>query len=81
MRKQLFYLSLTIVAIALSACSGGKKGVFGATSSGRAYEILVVVDPAMWERPAGRALYDVLDTGASPVRTFFPYDVHFSCQL
>ena len=54
MRKQLFYLSLTIVAIALSACSGGKKGVFGATSSGRAYEILVVVDPAMWERPAGR---------------------------
>ena len=42
MRKQLFYLSLTIVAIALSACSGGKKGVFGATSSGRAYEILVV---------------------------------------
>lgn len=62
MRKQLFYLSLTIVAIALSACSGGKKGVFGATSSGRAYEILVVVDPAMWERPAGRALYDVLDT-------------------
>ena len=53
MRKQLFYLSLTIVAIALSACSGGKKGVFGATSSGRAYEILVVVDPAMWERPAG----------------------------
>ena len=56
MRKQLFYLSLTIVAIALSACSGGKKGVFGATSSGRAYEILVVVDPAMWERPAGRAL-------------------------
>ena len=35
MRKQLFYLSLTIVAIALSACSGGKKGVFGATSSGR----------------------------------------------
>ena len=25
MRKQLFYLSLTIVAIALSACSGGKK--------------------------------------------------------
>ena len=54
MRKQLFYLSLTIVAIALSACSGGKKGVFGATSSGRAYEILVVVDPAMNVLPVGR---------------------------
>ena len=62
MRKHLFYLSLALVAIAFSACSSGKKGVFGATSSGRAYEILVVVDPAMWERPAGRALYDVLDT-------------------
>ena len=61
MRKHLFYLSLALVAIAFSACSSG-KGVFGATSSGRAYEILVVVDPAMWERPAGRALYDVLDT-------------------
>lgn len=24
--------------------------------------ILVVVDHALWERPAGRALYDVLDT-------------------
>lgn len=83
MRKQLFYLSLTIVAIALSACSGGKKGVFGATSSGRAYEILVVVDPAMWERPAvGRfMMYLIRMYGASPVRTFFPYDVHFSCQL
>ncbi len=55
MRKHLFFLSLALVAIAFSACSGGKKGVFGATSSGRAYEILVVVDPAMWERPAGRA--------------------------
>ena len=54
MRKHLFYLSLALVAIAFSACSSGKKGVFGATSSGRAYEILVVVDPAMWERPAGR---------------------------
>ena len=51
MRKHLFYLSLALVAIAFSACSSGKKGVFGATSSGRAYEILVVVDPAMWERP------------------------------
>ena len=48
MRKHLFYLSLALVAIAFSACSSGKKGV--------------VVDPAMWERPAGRALYDVLDT-------------------
>lgn len=62
MKKQLFYLSLVLIAMIFSACGGGKKGVFGPTSSGRAYEILVVVNPAMWERPAGRALYDVLDS-------------------
>lgn len=61
MKKHLFYLSLILIAVVFSACSG-KKGVFTPTSSGRAYEILVVVDPAMWERPAGRALFDVLDS-------------------
>ena len=45
-----------------SACGGGKKGVFTPTSSGRAYEVLVVVEPGLWERPAGRALFDVLDS-------------------
>ncbi len=32
------------------------------SSSGRPYEVLVVVDDSLWERPAGRALFDVLDT-------------------
>ena len=32
------------------------------TSSGRPYELLVVVDHDLWERPAGRALFNVLDT-------------------
>ena len=31
-------------------------------SSGRPYEVLVVMDRQMWEAPAGRALFDVLDT-------------------
>ena len=31
-------------------------------SSGRPYEILVVIGHDLWEQPAGRALYDVLDT-------------------
>ncbi len=49
--------------VCLSACGGkGKKGVFTPTSSARPYELLVVIDQDMWERPAGRALYDVLDT-------------------
>ena len=62
MRKHLFYLSMALVLTLFSACSGGNKGVFTPTSSGRAYEILVVVDPGLWERPAGRALFDVLDS-------------------
>lgn len=62
MRKHLFYLNMALILMLLAACSNGKKGVFTPTSSGRAYEILVVIDQGMWERPAGRALYDVLDT-------------------
>ena len=31
------------------------------TSSGRPYEVLVVIDNQMWERPSGRALFGVLD--------------------
>ncbi|MCI1648119.1 MAG: DUF4837 family protein [Bacteroides sp.] len=61
MKKHLFYLSLTLVTMLFSACNG-KKGGLAPTSSGRAYEILVVINQGMWERPAGRALYDVLDT-------------------
>jgi hypothetical protein len=30
-------------------------------ASGRPYELLVVINQDMWERPAGRALYNVLD--------------------
>lgn len=61
MKKHFFYLSMVWVLTLVTACSG-KKGVFTPTSSGRAYEVLVVVDPGLWERPAGRALFDVLDT-------------------
>ncbi len=32
------------------------------SSSGRPYEVMVVVDDSLWQRPAGRALFDVLDT-------------------
>lgn len=61
MKKHFFYLNLILVVMLFSACNGKRRG-FAPTSSGRAYEILVVIDQGMWERPAGRALYDVLDT-------------------
>lgn len=59
--KHFLYLSIFLVLM-LSSCSGkkGSKGVFATTSSGNAYELLVVIDQQMWERPAGRALNDVL---------------------
>ncbi|MDR0976840.1 MAG: DUF4837 family protein [Prevotellaceae bacterium] len=50
-------LGLLTAALLFTAC-GGKKKAFTSTSTGRAYEILVVIDPALLERPAGQALYD-----------------------
>jgi hypothetical protein len=44
--------------VGLSSCK--ERGVFTPTSSGRAYEILVVVKPDIWKAPAGRALDEVL---------------------
>ena len=54
MRKHLFYLSMVLVLTLFSACGGGKKGVFTPTSSGRAYEVLVVVEPGGNVLPVGR---------------------------
>lgn len=62
MKKQLYYAGILMILVLFSACGKGKKGIFTPTSSGRAYEILVVVEPGLWERPAGRALFDVLDS-------------------
>lgn len=68
MKKYSFYLIACSLLTLLAACGGGnnskggKMSLLTPTSSGRAYEILVVVDQGLWERPAGRALYNVLDT-------------------
>lgn len=62
MKHIMSYVSMMLMILAFTSCSNGKKSVFTPTSSGRPYEILVIVDPGVWERPAGRALYDVLDT-------------------
>lgn len=66
MKRNLLFFSLTILTLLLfSSCGRGKgnqKNPFITTSTGRPYEIIVVVDLGLWERPAGRALYSVLDT-------------------
>lgn len=47
------------VLLTLTACEGKFTTP---SSSGRPYEVLVVVGDSLWQRPAGRALFDVLDT-------------------
>jgi hypothetical protein len=56
-------LAFCLLSLLLVSCGGnGRRGLFTPASSGRPYEALVVIDKNMWERPAGRAIYDVLDT-------------------
>lgn len=52
-------LLLMLCSMMLTAC---KKDMIFPVASGRPYEVLVVIDNDMWQRPAGRAIFDVLDT-------------------
>lgn len=61
MKRLLIFICLATVIFAMTSCSSkGGKGLFTPTSSGRPYEVLVVVNPGVWDRPSGRALHDVL---------------------
>ncbi|MCR4920789.1 MAG: DUF4837 family protein [Bacteroidaceae bacterium] len=51
-----------LIVFAALMLSGCKKGLIFPMASGRPYEVLVVIDNALWEAPAGRALFDILDT-------------------
>lgn len=56
-------ITLIATTIMVAACSGdGKTSLLLPASSGLPYEVLVVCDETLWNAPAGRALYDVLDT-------------------
>ena len=66
MKKQVVnLLSMALMVLVLFSCKGESKGggksLFTPVSSGRPYEMMVVIDKALWERPAGRALFNVLD--------------------
>ena len=45
-----------------SAKAKSKKKILMPNASGLPYEMLVVMDDEQWERPLGRAIYNVLDT-------------------
>ena len=54
------YLSLLFCSLILLASC--QKEQFFPQASGRPYEVLVVLDNKTWNAPAGRALFDILDT-------------------
>ncbi len=71
MRRILYGIVFFMMAAGLCCCQVGEKkkssrrsgiSLLTPSASGRAYELLVVVDEDLWERPAGRALDSVLDT-------------------
>lgn len=56
-----YILSLTALCFMLLLGSCTKEQIFP-QASGRPYEVLVVLDNQTWNAPAGRALFDILDT-------------------
>ncbi len=62
MRLRCGWLSLLLVLIAGVLFQSCHRELIFPTASGRPYEVLVVLDDKIWEAPAGRALFDILDT-------------------
>ena len=56
------FVALFAMLLLFASCKEGQKTIFTPVSSGTPYEMLVVMDNATWEAPAGRALFNVLDT-------------------
>ncbi|MDR2859682.1 MAG: DUF4837 family protein [Mediterranea sp.] len=60
MKNYSIFFSLAFATVlGFSSCKGNRS-IMTPTSSGLPYELIVVVEPGVWDRPAGRALYDVL---------------------
>lgn len=53
---------LALLTSILFACNDSGPSILIPSSSGLPYEVLVVCNNDFWNAPAGRALYDVLDT-------------------
>lgn len=62
MKRLLSAACLVSLLLGMVSCREGGNTLFVPASSGRPYEMLVVMDDSAWERPAGRALFDALDT-------------------
>ncbi len=73
-RKEICRRATWCAAWALMAFLAACDRLAKPSSSGRPYEVLVIVDDQLWQRPAGRALFDALDTDVpglpQPERSF-----------
>lgn len=54
-------IPLMVLCICVS-CKNEGKSMLTPSSSGRPYEMLVIMDDSLWNKPAGRALFEALDT-------------------
>lgn len=59
--RSFVWMKLCVLGCLLASCGSGKQDWLTPTSTGRPYELLVVADSGLWNRPAGRALFEVLD--------------------
>lgn len=62
MKRLSTYACLLVTLFTLASCDKEGTSLLTPVSSGRPYEMLVVMDDSAWNRPAGRALFDALDT-------------------
>lgn len=73
MNRMKFYLLGLFLMALVSSCGKGGKSILTPQSSGKPYEVLVVVDDEFWT-PRDSALYEVLDTDVpalpQPERSF-----------
>ena len=59
MKQYRFYLLTVLACLTLAGCT---KDMVLPVASGRPYEVLVVLEDEVWDAPAGRALFNILDT-------------------
>ncbi len=70
---------ITLVMLSLVSCRNKKSGtdLLTPASSGRPYEVTVIMADSLWNRPAGRAVFAALDTDVPGLpqseRSFFIY--------
>lgn len=60
--RSFVWMKWLVLGCLFASCGSGKGSGLTPTSTGRPYELLVVADSSFWGRPAGRALFEVLDT-------------------